>query len=560
MKRICTLILLLIFVFSFASPIGGRASETIEAEKLNAQNILNAITEDTQIILSASSRLYSKYNGYKFNKEKLEDQKAALKTFLEGLYMLIDTKNISTEGYKSGGCDYYADLIIKTNSGEYRYRLCDNIFTVEGVTYEVDNPNEIAAYFASAVQNGLNAWPALSVSKPDTRIKNINIENKTYDSYNPQEKSYEKASFVYVEKLKFDILLDNSYYDTIIAQVSDADKEIHCTIEQLAIGHPVYLLTLEGNKGKKQFAQEEYSWGSSGSSTGNALEFALNHKFDGKNTVLYDEKEIRRDCISFKGGVSNGDISKITMSFIPLAANSEGTMEIKQPSDLSATNIQYEYYGTDEQFRKDSRNLSARFGIQEKEVEIKKPQGNDVKQQDPEHYVTEMRGVYENGSETIDFYIDFMAKAKLTALTGNQPQWFSALGNNVEVSIISVVQTLNGKPRMGYPMIRFKGSRGTQWFDVDTVEAAVSPGETTSHVKDDNTVYATFNSLLSFEGFTKIKNTVSYDTFSIYMRFADLEKTELKSIEMNFENQTVTIDAKNIDYIGGGKGTYENWW
>lgn len=555
MKRICTFLLTLVLIFSYTSTIYGETT-AIESRNLSVEDIVGNVTADTTITLIASSRLHATHVEYKLSKESIEAQKGAIKAFLERLIDLSAGKQTNTMivNPQNPSYDYVASIRIVTPSDQYDYQLSDNHLAFWNGGYDVDNPWEIIAYFVSAVQNELTVLGAPpKISEPEIRRTGIDFETQTWDSYSPT-KGTSKVSFSYKEKLQFDVLADDSYYDTVIEQVSDAGKEIHCTIEQISTGNPVYILTLEGNRGKKQFVQEEYSWSFSGSTTGNELEFALNHIFDGTNTILYDSDEIKPDRIGFKGETANGGISKITMSFTPYPDG------LKKPNELSASNIQYEYYGTEEQLKKDSRNLVARFGIQEKDIEIKKPTGNDVQPQDPEHYVTEMRGVYEDGTAVIDFYIDFMAKTKLSVSRGNQPLWFSVLGDNVEISIISIVQTLNGSPRRSYPMIRFKGDRGIQWFDVNTVEAAVSPGEITSHVKDDNTVYLTFNSMLSFEGFTKIKNTVSYDTFSIYMRFVDTEKTELKSIEMNLGNQTVTIDARDINYTGGGKGTYENWW
>lgn len=567
MKPLRLLLTLVLFVTALSCPVyaetatvsdevvGNTTEITIEEERLRASEALAGITTETKITIVAASRKHSVSFSLVLNDKNLSSAQNAMESFLENIFDITTIcEEVPPRAQSPGIYDHYASITISSEerSRRFRFTLEDDRADFMMYGYRIENPGDIVDYIASCATGLLAPFNNNIPDKGRTIFSGLDFDKETYSLGNGRTEN-----FSYMEKLEFDLELDDSYADTAFDEIA-SDGKVNCTIEQITTGSIKYILTIEGNRGKKQFITEERSslGGFSGSSSGNALGFWLNYLLEGDTAVLYDARMAKyRDSIEFKGDKADGRISSVTMSY------SFGNDSLKPPSKILASNIKYEFYGSEEVFNQ-GRNLLTRFGIKEKDIEIKNDKTIDVQEQDPENYATEMRAVYDypDGKEVVDFYIDFVAKTNLNITTSAVPDWFKALGNDVELSMVSIVDTINGKPhRKSYPLLRFKGSKGTQWFEVNIVEAAPAPGEFTANVKDDYTAYLEFNSLLSFDGFTRRKNTVSYDTFSMYMKFEDKEKTKLSGIEFTM-GRKYTIDTNEINYTGGGKGVYENWW
>lgn len=283
-----------------------------------------------------------------------------------------------------------------------------------------------------------------------------------------------------------------------------------------------------------------------GGNSGNSLEFTTSLQYDGSDFIRETFVGGKKATISISGSSDGKQVTDVYVSI-----DSRGMGESVQ--NMPAENIHYEFLGDDTTLNS-RRNLYVLFGIEKEDLIKDEEDDSEKEQENPDISTTNMRGEYLDGEEVIDFYISFIGEADITVNTASAPDWFQKLGSNVKATIVGVTQTLNGEDRRSYTMLRFSGDQGIQWFDNNETNPEFDAE------KNEYAVYNSFNSLLSFNGFQKVRNTQEYDTASATMYFNNDEDRTLKSITFDIGNASAEVQVDDIKYIGGGKIAYEKLW
>ncbi len=117
---------------------------------------------------------------------------------------------------------------------------------------------------------------------------------------------------------------------------------------------------------------------------------------------------------------------------------------------------------------------------------------------------------------------------------------------------MSFTQVWDGKDRKNYTMVKLEGSRDKVWF----INGNAEFGEKTDKSKY---VVCEYDSLISFDGFERVRNTVEYDTITVSVDFAPDADMSVKKISVDIEGEELTVNEEDITYIGGGKMTYESF-
>lgn len=426
--------------------------------------------------------------------------------------------------------NYYCKISIDS---DYHFTLYDNYISTPWGEWYTETPQTILSFLEAEVmgnrdyfsQPTFTAGPGPIIKK--TVRSDLDLENGTYEG----------KEFQHIETLSFDITMDGDAEKTFLSKLAAPGETIHARIDQINTSDPdLFILTLEGSHGKKQFYDFIEGFSFSGE-TGNELDFRTSYVYE-NNELITDNTDVRVSTITFRGNSSDEQVTELTMSVkVP---------GIYFPFAIPVENMKYEYYASDNSVAQ-NRNLSVLFGLKKEEVMVP---SND-QPQDLEHYVTEMRMVHPDGN-VIDFYISFAAQAKINLSTDRVPEWYKKLGDNVNVTVVGVMQTLNGKDRMGYTMLKFSGDNDIQWFDL-------SSGDFSNHLLNDDykkapTLYAdmTYRSMLSFNGFTKIENTIEYDTTKALMNFVNDGEIKLDNIVFTIGSHEVKVEADEFNYVGGG--------
>ncbi len=152
--------------------------------------------------------------------------------------------------------------------------------------------------------------------------------------------------------------------------------------------------------------------------------------------------------------------------------------------------------------------------------------------------------------------VDYAATADISL--ASEKEWYKKLGENVTVSVVSMVRILNETEVFPEPMIKLSGEGGTKWFSLSMIEYQRPTGESTK-LPDDKTVYAAFSELESFKNFVTVRKESGYDKLEMYLNFTDETKQELESIRFISGEAETIIPIDNFNYIGG-TNTYEKWY
>lgn len=291
-----------------------------------------------------------------------------------------------------------------------------------------------------------------------------------------------------------------------------------------------YHLILSGSKGAVELLTEERV-----SLDGSKELYSYNHPVGFINAYriennMYVEYQIGKSgTTNLKLTFADGDIKEVLFD------------------DIVCENLEHKIYS-------DSSYLSDRYvekTEEDKEALIKEQQENVIEPpvQDPERSVSTYKGIRGSDGRVFDYTIPYIVEIPIDFTENSMPSWYKALGEDVKVILIGMNQTIDGTSCGGRTMVKFEGSKGEQWFGIDSVKW--DKKENTASVKN------TYNSLISFDGVRSIRNTVEFDTVGLdaYFEGADYE---LASIVIKIGGKTIEVSADNIKYIGGGKATYEN--
>ena len=390
--------------------------------------------------------------------------------------------------------------------------------------YETDKADKIIA----AVENAVLAHKEVLLNyRVSSNLSNVDLSSDNVEV---------------IERLTFEIPLTGSAGETFFHSFGEVGDRLQCSVEQVSVDtEDLFLLRIGNNGGIQETLYTVVSGlDFGGGNSGNSLEFTTSLQYDGSDFIRETFVGGKKATISISGSSGGKQVTDVHVSI-----DSRGMGESVQ--NMPAENIHYEFLGDDTTLNS-RRNLYVLFGM-EKEDLIK-----DEETQDPDISTTDMRGVYLDGEEVIDFYISFIAEADISANAAAAPDWFQKLGSNVRATLVGVTQTLNGEDRRSYTMLRFAGDDGIQWFDNN--ETAPEFDEE----KNEYSVYNSFHSLLSFNGFQKVSNTEAYDTASATLYFNNDEDRSLQSITFDIGGISADIQVDDIKYIGGGEIVYEKLW
>lgn len=214
-------------------------------------------------------------------------------------------------------------------------------------------------------------------------------------------------------------------------------------------------------------------------------------------------------------------------------------------------NGKYDTYATMEGAT-EGKNLKYELLVPLTEMTEKEKEEEEAKEDcNPEKYVTKIRGEMRDGSYH-DYRINSVYQVSLDALEGDLPAWYKDLGTDVSLYLLSFTQVWDGKDRKNYTMVKLEGSRGKVWF----INGNAEFGEKTDKSKY---VVCEYDSLISFDGFERVRNTVEYDTITVSVDFAPDADMSVKKISVDIEGEELTVNEEDITYIGGGKMTYESF-
>ncbi len=393
-------------------------------------------------------------------------------------------------------------------------------YNEEDVYYTVDDPDGFFAYLREAFPEKPRG-PVRPSTAPD-------YLNQPY--YIPGQE--EENGIPVVDKMEFDVTVDDSYYDTVIEEIADPGDTIHCTVLQARGGYYFFYLILEGPKKTQKYYFKESSF-----------DRQRDPRFTFGNIEIF-------------GKATGGDIKNVELRFrsrgtdtiIHESGSKVYDLYLEKPNPLPAKNFEYEAYV-------DTSMTMYRYLFNEV-PKVTEPE----EVQDPTRYKIDLRADY--GDNKWDFDINLATKFGIDTSGFKAPDWAKKIGadESAEVTFLNIASYANGKYHLDNPAINIKGDKGDTWFWLNSAELRPDNSFVTPNLNDKKTVLLRFGSCISFNGFTVIRNTVEYETLSVRFVFTDDEKTELDYIEIDFGgSKIVKTDAKDIDYIGDSKAVYEHW-
>lgn len=338
------------------------------------------------------------------------------------------------------------------------------------------------------------------------------------------------------EQITFNVKTDDTFYYSIIEEISDPGTELKCTLENWWNGSVSYILKLEGNKGSKMLYMDEkrdlYKPG-----IYRGLAFCDQSYID--NNLWY-----RMNINKYKNYIfidGNGDNVGIDGITFQLKYGLEGTSRPVISTILSGYDVKYECYNA--RVVEYQRSLINLFCLPTREEFMK----NYYSQK---FMVRELKRKRTDDGEEYDSYVDFVAEAPI-ALSKIRT-WANVLGDNTKVSLVGICRTKNGKEESRFPMLRFTGTDGEVWFDISDEETKIS-GST----QYDKAFYA--YRVDSTDDFTMVCDSYQNDCFAVVFKFD--ENDVLLGIRIVDSDKASAIFAKSIEEMDckGGTNSYGKW-
>ena len=479
------------------------------------------------------------------------EQKTELTELTNGLFDLIDS--LTVDGDKtnidrmSNVATYQLSLRHKDSSGKWVSHILD--------VYIKEDAVKIKSILGS-VKNTIEVDVKISDSKKVVDfLANAKLTAFTKEYYDPQtpeylwtiekgENSYNKIyqsvsrevvePYVLLDSVDFTFKVPNEIKNPVLEEIANSGETVAGRFENYdptTKGYEYnYILILSGSKGSVELLKEIQT-----SLDGSAELYSYNHPIGFVNSYRIENDAVVNYHIG-KGGVTN---LKLTFA--------DGKIQKVLFDDIVCENAVHKSYS-------DSSYLTDRYvekTEEDKETLIKEKKENAIEPvvQDPKRYMTTYKGVRASDGRVFDYTIPYVLEISVNFTASSTPSWYKALGEDVKVILIGMNHTVDGTYYDGRTMVKFEGSKGEQWFNADSAKWD----------KKDNTasVNNTYNSLISFDGATCIRNTVEFDTISLDAYFEG-QDYELTSVVIKIGGKTVEVSADNINYIGGGKATYEN--
>ncbi len=506
---------------------------------------------ESTVLITVHSREYTTEAELVCEEGKLEKQKKAITEFLNGFDAVVRENGTENNYRYAEPLDTYEHVggfEIKAGKKKVRYYCTNNHAITYSGGYDVEDADAIMEYMAESIDGVLSALDGVR-DFPLSREKRyeMNFETNTLSS-----EPGHSIEFTDLEKLEFDVTIDESFAGTAFSDVAEIGEAVHCTIENFLMGRTVYILTLEGSLGKRQFYHEEYSWGFSG---GAKLRFCTIYEME--NGTAYEVTGGNATSAEiYIGGTTNGDAvetAEVRVEFVT------GMPLLTPTNTLQSQQIQYETYRTAEEMA-DGRNLRTLFGLPtkedviaetDKEKEEADTQKEETKDPESSEHTVVLRGTLEDGS-VWDYKFNFIAEMSLGIDGKGMPEWYENLGKNVTVTLVGITPTENGVETANHTMIRFKGSEGVRWFNNSLSEPVEREG-----VRSMDTSY---NSLVFFDGLQYVSDWLSHDTIQVQLNFSDNEEMDFLSMNFTIGSKKITVESDEMKCVGGGKVVYEKLW
>ncbi len=382
----------------------------------------------------------------------------------------------------------------------------------------------------------------------DKVVKNPKDEEKENKVYR-QDHVGDINSYLLREKFTFSFVADESFEGVITEEVAEIGETVYCESRvylkewstNLTKNKHYNVMTLKGSKGQIDI------WG--------GIRYNLDYiplykPTDVVMAAITANRVIRgyhyEPLVRYNGGDYKDDT-------IYLKAEFDGTqitgMKIKYTKEEDAN---YKFGADYMEGAKDCVTFDYELLIPlEKITEKEKNEEKALEDRNPEKYVTRVKGKLNDGS-TWDYKINSLYKIPLSNSMIIEDDWYKHLGDDVHMYLISFNQIYNGKDRRNYTMLKFEGTKNKLWF-INGNAAFGKKANGTHYINSE------YYSLISFDGYERIRNTKEYETIYLDIKFSGNEEKTLSSVDVSFENTEVRVDAQEMTYIGGGTLTYESF-
>ncbi len=352
------------------------------------------------------------------------------------------------------------------------------------------------------------------------------------------------------DKMKFSFTVLPQYKGVITHEVANVGETVKCELEHLINGNTedISILTMSGSRGEAKFWYNNYrSWG--GSQMGNVqpMYFSFGSRIiDGDQVYCkYSDEKMRWPNMYIVSEFGGGKLTSVKFAFnMPLVHLVNGKIHLTDQREQAIENA-VECFDTDYIVYSDEENsLADNFADRDKEQLIEdalaEAEKYDSVEQDPEHYVTLVKGVSKSG-RIFDYTISFVAEMELDSVK-NPSAWYSKLGDNVKFALVGLTETVDGDKRGDNILLRFSGDKGEKWFRRSREGWKTDEDGTI-------TMEGSYKSLISFDGYEMIRNTLEYEVVNMDLKFSTPEDM-FYSIDVDVDGRKLHFDTSKIKYIG----------
>ena len=407
------------------------------------------------------------------------------------------------------------------------------------LTFVIENPEAFLEYVKSILPEiGGKVGRRNPIRKKYT---NIDFENMTSDH----------GEVYLVERMNFQFDTGNLFEDSFMDNIASPNTTVDCKIEQLQLGiEYVLVLTLDGDIGSKSYCTADIFRGFGLNQ--NFTQFMGDATFDGKDMLFYADDPVEPQIIRFTGKTSTNGVPTAEMSV------SFGN-RLTSLKSIELKNIEYEFYGKEDNLLHQNRNLSVLFGLTREKLVDEAKKNQTTEEQDPERWVTKWKGVDANG-DPIGYYVNFAAQFDVNLSGNTMPAWYKKLGDNVTATMPVLIRTYKGvaEKKINHPFMLLKGDKGYKWFMIS--KTGVSDGYFSGEYKNGKNpqVDIVFSELISFDGYNVVRNTVEYEQISAYIRYSDDGNLTPLGMELRVGGKSQYTEAEDIICIGEGGLSFDN--
>ncbi|MBD8947628.1 MAG: hypothetical protein EGR97_09940 [Clostridiales bacterium] len=390
--------------------------------------------------------------------------------------------------------------------------------------------------------------------------RNANTTEVIYTNYNPKAGTIQKRAsdepekYRLIDRLTFDLAIDESYYETELEEITGGIGNVHGTLTHFWRGYHFFILTLEGSAETREYFYVDHRWQFESSHDPCFVFNRRDQVVDSQLVRLPSKIGTAQQNIRLYPDRENNSLKNVRLEYESAGCReirySSKVLQVPPPNPVQAENFEYELIDALE-----TDQTLYDYLFHEKPEITSTPE-----KQDPTRYKIELRHEYDTHTE--DFYIDLATKFNINTSVISTPDWVKEIeaDENAEVTFINIASTVNGKYHIDNPAVKIKGADGEKWFWLSSAEYGRLAGDLSSGLTDDRTILLRMRSCLSFDGFTVIRNMEEYDSLSLRFVFTNDDKRELDYMEIDFGGQRVVkTPAEEINYVGDCKAVYEKW-